>query len=143
MDLTEVKNEVTIEVINESYEKKEPPKKATKEELINNIREWIKIDNDVLALKNDIKTKLNHKKTLTDNLVKVMKTNAIDCFDINGGALVYNQKKTKKSISGKYLLQQLEKYYKDQPDMAKEITDHLLTNREETIKEDIKRKIKK
>ena len=137
MDLTEVKNEVTIE------EKKEPSKKTTKEELINNIREWIKIDNDVLALKNDIKTKLNHKKTLTDNLVKVMKTNAIDCFDINGGALVYNQKKTKKSISGKYLLQQLEKYYKDQPDMAKEITDHLLTNREETIKEDIKRKIKK
>jgi hypothetical protein len=141
MDLTEVKNEVTVEVINE--EKKESPKKTTKEELINNIREWIKIDNDVLALKNDIKTKLNHKKTLTDNLVKVMKTNAIDCFDINGGALVYNQKKTKKSISGKYLLQQLEKYYKDQPDMAKEITEHLLTNREETIKEDIKRKIKK
>jgi hypothetical protein len=137
MDLTEEKNEVTIE------EKKEPPKKTTKEELINNIREWIKIDNDVLALKNDIKTKLNHKKMLTDNLVKVMKTNAIDCFDINGGALVYNQKKTKKSISGKYLLQQLEKYYKDQPDMAKEITEHLLTNREETIKEDIKRKIKK
>jgi hypothetical protein len=139
MNLTEVKNEV----ITESLEKKESPKKTTKEELINNIREWIKIDNDVLALKNDIKTKLNHKKTLTDNLVKVMKTNAIDCFDINGGALVYNQKKTKKSISGKYLLQQLEKYYKDQPDMAKEITDHLLTNREETIKEDIKRKIKK
>jgi hypothetical protein len=134
-------NEEINEVINE--EKKDPPKKTTKEELINNIREWIKIDNDVLALKNDIKTKLNHKKMLTDNLVKVMKTNAIDCFDINGGALVYNQKKTKKSISGKYLLQQLEKYYKDQPDMAKEITDHLLTNREETIKEDIKRKIKK
>jgi hypothetical protein len=136
-------NKVISEEKTESLEKKEPPKKATKEELINNIREWIKIDNDVLALKNDIKTKLNHKKMLTDNLVKVMKTNAIDCFDINGGALVYNQKKTKKSISGKYLLQQLEKYYKDQPDMAKEITEHLLTNREETIKEDIKRKIKK
>ena len=143
MDLNEEINEVINEEKSELLEKKEPPKKATKEELINNIREWIKIDNDVLALKNDIKTKLNHKKMLTDNLVKVMKTNAIDCFDINGGALVYNQKKTKKSISGKYLLQQLEKYYKDQPDMAKEITEHLLTNREETIKEDIKRKIKK
>ena len=119
------------------------PKKTTKEELINNIREWIKIDNDVLTLKNDIKAKLNQKKLLTDNLVKVMKTNSIDCFDINGGALVYNQKKTKKTISGKYLLQQLEKYYKDQPDVAKEVTEHLLTNREETIKEDIKRKIKK
>lgn len=121
----------------------EPQKKTTKEELINNIREWIKIDTDVAALKNDIKTKLAHKKMLTENLVKVMKTNSIDCFDINGGSLVYNKKKTKKSLSGKYLLQQLEKYYKDQPETAKEVTQHLLSNREETIKEDIRRKINK
>ena len=119
------------------------PTKTTKEELITNIREWIKIDSDILLLKNDIKKKQTQKKLLTDNLVKVMKTNSIDCFDINGGSLVYNQLKTKKTISGKYLLQQLEKYYKDQPEVAKEVTEHLLTNREETIKECIKRKVKK
>ena len=119
------------------------PTKTTKEELITNIREWIKIDTDILSLKNDIKKKQTQKKLLTDNLVKVMKTNSIDCFDINGGSLVYNQMKTKKTISGKYLLQQLEKYYKDQPEVAKEVTEHLLTNREETIKECIKRKVKK
>jgi len=120
-------------------------KTNTKEELINNIREWIKIDNDLNALKKEIKNKTAHKKTFTDNLVKVMKSNAIDCFDITGGSLVYSQKKTKKPISGKYLLQQLEKYYKekDQPDLAKELTQHLLDNREENIKEDIKRKINK
>lgn len=119
------------------------PMKTTKEELITNIREWIKIDTDILSLKNDIKKKQTQKKLLTDNLVKVMKTNSIDCFDINGGSLVYNQLKTKKTISAKYLLQQLEKYYKDQPAVAKEVTEHLLTNREETIKECIKRKVKK
>lgn len=124
-------------------DKNEVPKKTTKEELITNIREWIKIDSVISTLKNEIKKQMNQKKLLTDNLVKVMKTNSIDCFDINGGALIYNQKKTKKTISGKYLLQQLEKYYKDQPEMAKEITQHLMSNREETIKEDIKRKIKK
>lgn len=114
-----------------------------KEELINNIREWIKIDNDINNLKKEIKNKTTQKKMLTDNLVGVMKTNSIDCFDINGGALVYSQRKTKKAISGKYLLLQLEKYYKDQPDVAKDLTQHLLENREENIKEDIKRKIKK
>jgi hypothetical protein len=118
-------------------------KTNTKEELIANIREWIKIDNDLMNLKKEIKNKTANKKTLTENLVKVMKSNAIDCFDINGGALVYSQKKTKKPISGKYLLLQLEKYYKDQPDMAKEVTQHLLNNREENVKEDIKRKVKK
>lgn len=118
-------------------------KTNTKEELISNIREWIKIDNDLINLKKEIKNKTTHKKTLTENLVKVMKSNAIDCFDINGGALVYSQKKTKKPISAKYLLLQLEKYYKEQPEMAKEVTQHLMDNREENVKEDIKRKIKK
>jgi hypothetical protein len=118
-------------------------KTNTKEELIANIREWIKIDNDLMNLKKEIKNKTANKKTLTENLVKVMKSNAIDCFDINGGALVYSQRKTKKPISGKYLLLQLEKYYKEQPDMAKEVTQHLLNNREENVKEDIKRKVKK
>ena len=119
------------------------PKKTTKEELISNIREWIKIDTDIASLKNEIKNKQTQKKNLTENLVKVMKTNSIDCFDINGGSLVYNQKKTKKCLSGKFLLQQLENYYKEQPDVAKEITQHILNNREEVIKEDIRRKIKK
>ena len=35
---------------------KVPAKKMnTKDELINNIREWIKIDNDLLSLKKDLK----------------------------------------------------------------------------------------
>jgi hypothetical protein len=130
---------------NEKVEKEPAPVKrmTTKEELVNNIREWIKIDNDLINLKKEIKNKTTQKKTITDNLVKVMKSNSIDCFDITGGALVYSQRKTKKPISGKYLLLQLEKYYKDQPDVAKDLTQHLLDNREENIKEDIKRKIKK
>ena len=40
----------------ETIPSEEPQKKTTKEELINNIREWIKIDTDVAALKNDINT---------------------------------------------------------------------------------------
>ena len=135
MDITETNEKVGQELT--------PVKRTTKEELVNNIREWIKIDNDLINLKKDIKNKTTQKKTITDNLVKVMKTNSIDCFDINGGSLVYNKKKTKKSLSGKYLLQQLENYYKDQPETAKEVTQHLLSNREETIKEDIRRKINK
>ena len=72
-----------------------------------------------------------------------MKNNTIDCFDINGGALVYKKKKTRKTISGKYLLSQLEDYYKDQPELAKEITNKVLENRIEVIKDEIKRTIDK
>lgn len=115
----------------------------TKEQLVNNIKEWIKIDTEISQLKSEIKDRTNKKKSLTENLVTVMKTNKIDCFDINGGALVYKKRKTKQSISGKFLLSQLEEYYKEQPEIAKEITKKVLDNRVEVIKDEIKRKIDK
>lgn len=127
----------------EQEEEQEKKVLSTKEELISNIKEWIKIDNELTKLKSEIKQRTNKKKQITENLVKVMKNNSIDCFDINGGALVYKQKKTKKPISGKFLLTQLQKYYSDQPEMANTLTKHLLDNREETVKEEIKRKINK
>lgn len=116
---------------------------TTKDELILNIKEWIKIDNEITKLKTEVKQKTHKRKELTETLVNVMKNNAIDCFDINGGALVYKQKKTRSTISGKFLLSQLEEYYKDQPEIAKDITKRVLDNRIEVVKDEIKRKIDK
>jgi hypothetical protein len=115
----------------------------TKEQLINNIKEWIKIDNETSKLKAEIKDYNNKKKALTEGLVKTMKTNNIDCFDINGGALIYKKSVTKKPITGKTLLSALQKYYKDTPLVAEELTKHVLDNREENVKETIRRKLEK
>jgi hypothetical protein len=115
----------------------------TKEQLVNNIKEWIKIDSEILELKSQIKEKNTKKILLTNNLVSVMKTNKIDCFDINGGALVYKTNKTKKAINGKTLLAALQKYYKTDLKVAEDIAKHVMDSREEQIKEIIKRKIDK
>jgi hypothetical protein len=114
-----------------------------KEDLIVYIKEWIKIDNEIINLKTQVKQKTTKKKELTESLVNVMKSNNIDCFDINGGALIYKQKKSKRTISGKFLLSQLEEYFKDQPELAKELTNKLLDNRINVVKDEIKRKIDK
>jgi hypothetical protein len=127
-----------------SLEPVEPKVKPNaKEELIANIREWIKIDNDINKLSAEVKEKKKTMKGLNDSLINIMKSNSIDCFDINGGALVYKQKKTVKAISRKFLLQELQKYYKEQPDIASDVAKHLLDNREVTIRDEIKRKINK
>lgn len=115
----------------------------TKEQLVNNIKEWIKMDAEIAELKSQIKERNNKKKTLTENLVTVMKTNKIDCFDINGGALIYKTNKVKKPINGKTLLTALQNYYKSDPKIAEDITKHVMDSREEQIKETIKRKIDK
>ena len=147
MELTQNEENSVISTVKSLDQVKQVPivktKEATKEELIANIKEWIKLDNEIAKAKSDIKEKTARKKSLTDNLVVVMKGNSIDCFDINGGALLYKQKKTKKPISAKYLLAELQRFYKDQPNVATELTKQLLDNRELSVKDEICRKINK
>ena len=115
----------------------------TKEQLVNNIKEWIKIDNEIVQLKNEIKERNIKKKNLTESLVSVMKTNEIDCFDINGGALIYKKNKVKKPINGKTLLSALQNYYKEDSKIAEDLVKHVMDSREEQIKETIKHKVDK
>ena len=113
-----------------------------KEQLVNNIREWVKIDNEISQLRQEIKERNNKKKNMTENLVNVMKTNNIDCFDINEGSLIYKKSTVKKPINSKTLLSSLQSYYKDQ-NVAEDLTKYIMDNREEQIKETIKRKVHK
>jgi hypothetical protein len=113
-----------------------------KELLVNNIREWVKIDGEISQLRQEIKERNNKKKTMTESLVNVMKTNNIDCFDINDGSLIYKKNKVRKPINAKTLLSSLQNYYKDQ-NVAEDLTKFIMDNREEQIKETIKRKVHK
>jgi hypothetical protein len=115
----------------------------SKDQLIIHIKEWIKIDNELIKLKNEVKERNTKKKLLTEQLVNVMKENNIDCFNINGGEVLYKKNIVKKPINSKMLLTTLQTYYKDNLEMAQEITSHILNNREEVMKETIKRKIDK
>lgn len=113
-----------------------------KEQLVSNIREWVKIDTEISQLRQEIKERNNKKKSMTENLVTVMKTNNIDCFDINDGSLIYKKNTVRKPINSKTLLSSLQSYYKDQ-NVAEDLTKYIMDNREEQIKETIKRKVHK
>jgi len=113
----------------------------TKNELIQNIKDWIKMDNEITLLKKDLKEKNTIKKKITLNLVENMRNNKIDCFNITGGSLIYKKNKVKKPINGKTLLKTLENYYKNDKTIASELTNYILDNRDTEIKETIKRKI--
>lgn len=112
----------------------------TKEQLVNLIREWISTDNDILKIQKLLKSKKEEKKQQSEQLLQVMKTNEIDCFDINNGKLMYSTVKTKQAVSKKFLLETLNEYFKDQPEIAQDVTTHILDSRGEQIKEHIRRK---
>jgi hypothetical protein len=116
---------------------------TTKDLLVKNIKEWVRLDNEIKALKKEEKSRKTEKKTLNDTLIELMRTNEIDCVDIKDGQICYNQKTIKKPITKKNLLNILSKYYQGDIDKAEIVNDFILENREETIKETITRKINK
>lgn len=113
-----------------------------KEQLVNNIREWLKLDNEITQLKTETKDKSARKKAITDELTAIMKSTGLDQLDINGGSLVYKQNKVRKPLNKKTMMDALKNYYTDDPLVAEELAKHLMDSRVVEIKEKIERKSK-
>jgi hypothetical protein len=111
------------------------------EQLINIIKQWVKIDNDIREIKKEEKARKETKKKLTLHLIEIMKHNNIDCVDINNGQLCYTYKNVKKPLTNKNLKTILSKYYKGNITKATEMNDYILDSREDMVKESIVRKI--
>ena len=70
-----------------------------------------------------------------------MKTNEIDCVDINNGKILFCKNKVKTPLTKKSLLLSLEKYFSDIPQIDhSDVSKFILENRETLIKENIRRK---
>ena len=114
-----------------------------KNQLIHTVKEWVRIDNEIRQLQKEISTRRQDKKVMNDKLMETMKTNDIDCFDLNDGKICYTKKNVKKPINNKVLLDILTKYYSGDISQASEINNFINDNRIEVTKENITRKISK
>lgn len=116
----------------------------SKAELINLIRNWKQLDDEIKLIQKDIKEKKDKKKQITEQLVKIMRNNEIDCFDINNGKLLYTKSKLKSTINRPYLLEVMSKYFADDDTVEiDKVTDFILENRNVKIKEGIRCKLDK
>ena len=115
----------------------------TKEQLVNIIKDWVKLDNEIRQLQSEMLSRKKEKSKMSTQLIDVMKQNEIDCFDLKDGQLLYTKKNVKKPITKKVLLNILSKYYKGDYMKACEVNDFILSNREEVIHETIVHKIDK
>jgi hypothetical protein len=113
----------------------------TKQQLIDTIKKWVKIDNEIRLLQKEQNNRKKEKKNISNELINVMKNNEIDCFDINDGQIIYSKKSVKKPITQKVLLNLLSTYYNGDVLKASELNDFIMENREETVQEKIVRKI--
>lgn len=114
---------------------------SNKQQLVNNIREWVKLDNEIRSLKKEQEQRKKKQKSLNETLIEIMKNSEIDCIDIKDGQICYNRKNVKKPITKKYLLDILAKYFDGDIEKAENANDFILNNREEVVKESIVRKL--
>jgi hypothetical protein len=117
------------------------PKMETLDQLKQNVREWVKFDNEIRTLNKEMTTRKDEKKKISKRLIDVMRENKLDIFDLKDGQLMYVKKNKKKPITQKQLITLLSTYYKEDVSKAEEIHNYLMDNREEVVQESIQRKI--
>jgi len=111
-----------------------------KSNLKQTIKEWVKLDDEMSALRKQLRNMNQTKKTMSAKLLDIMKDQKIDEFDLNNdGKLVRQQKKVKQPLNKKTLLLNLSKYYDNEKEAIK-VTDYLLTTRAEKVCESICKK---
>ncbi len=112
---------------------------VTKETLVNYIKEWMQLDIEMKQLQREIKERRDKKKILTTSLVDIMKSNEIDCVDINNGKLLYTKSKIKSTLNHDQLIKCLGQYFIDNPNINPgEVSKFILENREIKVKEGIR-----
>ena len=107
--------------------------------MIQRIKQWFAIENKLTELSAQIKELRKMRKDLNVDLLEIMKTHNIDCFDCNSGKIMYTKNNVKKTINKKYLNDILQKYYgNENMKEAQELCEFILDNREIQVKENIK-----
>jgi len=113
------------------------------DELVENIKEWLISDEKIKNLQKQIRLIKKNKKNLENNLMHIMKDNNLEQIDTNNYKIIYSKKIVKKSITKKYLKNILAQYFNNNIEKATEVENYIQNNREEVIKENIKKEIKK
>jgi len=111
--------------------------------LIDIVRKWVNIDNQLNKLNKITKQLRLEKKNLNLDMINIMKQNEIDIFDLKEGQIRYKQEKKKEPLNQKRLLSILSKHPGLEENQIKSLNDFIFENRKEIVTETIIRKIAK
>lgn len=116
---------------------------VTKEQLKDHLRQWVRVENEISTLSAEIKKRKLIHQQLSASLLRVMKENEIDCFDIANGRIVYSKTKSRAPLNNWQLKSALKTYYKEDTEKANSLAEFLIASRVEKTRETIKMKIPK
>ncbi len=116
---------------------------ADQKRLIDNVKSWLQIDNEIKQLQKEIKKRRAMKKDMTDSLVEIMKSQDIEIMNAGESQLIRTEKKVKSALSKKHLINSLLQYFKEDKQTVAQLTNFIMESRPEKTKENIRRKVVK
>lgn len=112
---------------------------VSQEHVVESVKEWIKTDNEIKVLQQEIKTRKERKKALSDSLVAVLRDSDIDGWDTKEGKLEYVKTTTRTALNKQHIRDSLRKFIKND-DEVEAMTQFIYESRGVKEKESIKRK---
>ena len=114
---------------------------TTQDDVVQNIKHWMKLDKEMKILQKELKTRREEKKQVSAKLVDIMKDNEIDSFDISEGKIIHTKNKVKAPLSRQHLLTALNTYFAENPGIEPaDVGEYILNSRAVKVKDDIRHK---
>ena len=85
-----------------------------KQQLKQDVVEYLEIDDQIAALNKAIKERRKTKKKLSETILDIMKKFEIDNMNTKNGRLVYSVTKTKKPLNKDNIIKGLNQYFNDE-----------------------------
>jgi hypothetical protein len=102
------------------------------------VKTWIKLDDDIKTLNTAIKERKDKKKEITPQLLEFMEKHDINDLNTNDGHLKFQKSLRSKPLSKKYLLDRLGFFFRSE-NKGEKVVNFIYNNREKTEISNIKR----
>ena len=114
---------------------------SDKQALIDIVKSWVTLDNQIRGLSKKLKELRNEKKKQNEDMINIMKANEIDNFDLKDGQIRYKKESKREALTQKTLLSILSKHPQLGGDQAEHLNQFVYDRRKVIETETITRKI--
>ena len=125
----------------ETQTKDDSTPEYTKQDLIQTVKKWVHLDNQIKQVSTMLKTLRNQKKEHNEVMINMMKASKIDNLEIKDGQIQYKKYTKRESLTQKKLLQILSHHPQLQSEQVKMLNDYVYENRKVVEKDAVVRKM--
>lgn len=139
---TEIDAEFELEIQSKTEEtENDSTPEYTKQDLIQTVKKWVHLDNQIKQVSTMLKTLRNQKKEHNEVMINMMKASKIDNLEIKDGQIQYKKYTKRESLTQKKLLHILSHHPQLQSEQVKMLNDYVYENRKVVEKDAVVRKM--